>query len=136
MIHLTINTDGGSRGNPGEAAIGIIIKQEQKEDIKLGKKIGIATNNVAEYAAVIEALNYVENNYETCEVESQFVLDSELVVKQINKIYKIKDEKLRSMYEEIQAKLKKLKKYTFTHVLREKNKEADALVNAALDGKM
>lgn len=134
-MKVTVHTDGGSRGNPGEAAIGITV-EDQDGKTTLGKKIGITTNNTAEYTALREAVKIVVEKYKTCEVEVEFFLDSELVVKQLNGLYKVKDLNLQSMYKEIKEKTGNLKKVNFIHVPREQNKEADALVNAALDNKI
>lgn len=132
-MKLIVHTDGGSRGNPGPAAIGIVIENEANEKKTLHKTIGNTTNNIAEYTALQTAIDYMLENYNTCEVEVTFFLDSELIVRQMNKIYKVKDPTLKSMYEAIGAKLTKFSKVTFSHVYREHNKEADALVNSALD---
>ena len=94
---LLIFTDGGARGNPGPAAIGFIIKDNYGEVlVELGKFIGRATNNVAEYQAVIEALTWLKNNYQRKELSNDqidFFLDSNLVVNQLNGFYKIKTKK-------------------------------------------
>lgn len=132
-MKLTIHTDGGSRGNPGPAAIGIVIENENSSKETINKCIGNTTNNIAEYKALQTAIEYIESKYKTCEVEAQFLLDSELIVKQMNGIYKVKDPTLRTMYESIKGKLASFTNYTFAHIYREHNKEADALVNAALD---
>jgi len=134
MNKLKIFTDGGSRGNPGEAAIGIVIinKQDGRKITELSKCIGVATNNIAEYTAVLEALSWIEEN--VGESELNFILDSELVVKQLSGSYKIRNDKLKPIYFKIKEKIIGLGGIsTFTHVLREKNREADALVNKALD---
>ncbi len=135
-MKLTIHTDGGARGNPGPAAIGIIIEDESNEKTKIGKTIGDATNNVAEYLAVLTAIKEIKQKYGTCEVEATFYLDSELVTRQLNKIYKIKNEDLKKIYDQITNELSKDLKAQFIHVRREQNKEADEMVNAALDGKI
>jgi ribonuclease HI len=133
-----IFTDGGSRGNPGQAAIGIVIKDENNEILhEIGETLGVATNNTAEYTAVIHALKYVieQIKEKTCEVSLSFFLDSELVVRQLTGIYKIKDDNLNNLAMTINKLKKNFKNITFTHVRRELNKEADALVNKALDAK-
>lgn len=133
---LTINTDGGSRGNPGPAAIGIVIQTKDKEIIEtISKTIGTATNNYAEYTAVKEALSFLDKKLEskTCEVKIEFVLDSELVVRQLTGIYKIKDQTLLKLSQEIKQLATNFANISYTHVRREFNKEADALVNKALD---
>ncbi len=136
MKKLKIFTDGGSRGNPGEAAIGVVILNDD-DGTRVGEiseKIGIATNNVAEYKAVLRALEYAEENFG--ELQIDFILDSELVVKQLLGLYKVKNEDLKILYYSIKEKIISLGgEVSFTAVRREKNVEADALVNKALDGK-
>src|SRR3990172_8336640 len=122
MIKLTINCDGGSRGNPGPAGIGCLIVTD-KNHIKLSKYIDKATNNQAEYKAVIEALKYLNKNYANLEIEAEFLLDSQLVVEQLNERYKLKNEGLKPLFWQIGDLMAKLSgKITFTHIPREKNK--------------
>lgn len=130
-----IHTDGGSRGNPGPAAIGVVVDEKKaNNDIVNIKKykeyIGENTNNQAEYMAILWALNYCKNNNYK---EIECYLDSELVVKQLNKEYKIKDLGLSKIAAKIFIMKDFFDKCTFTHVRREFNKEADKLVNEALD---
>lgn len=133
---LTIFCDGGSRGNPGEASYGFVVQEDGETIYSEGKRIGIATNNVAEYSAVKAALEYLLKNSESV-TEIQFFLDSELVVHQLNNKWKIKNEVLRGFYFEIKKLEHELaKKISFTAVRREKNKLADAQVNLALDNKI
>lgn len=135
---LEIHTDGGSRGNPGQAAIGVVAKDNDKEVFTLSEKIGITTNNVAEYTAVIRALETIEM-MELYSEKIRFVLDSELIVKQITGLYKVKQPHLQELRNKIISQIKKLREanqiklLSFVNVLREKNKEADKLVNKALD---
>lgn len=135
MRNISIYTDGGSRGNPGEAGIGVFIKDEKQALAKIGKKIGIATNNVAEYAAVIEALSWIlENREKLNDFQINFFMDSQLVYSQIIGIYKIKNDNLRKLLFKIREKEAEIKlDINYNHIPREKNKEADALVNMALD---
>ena len=136
-MKLKIFTDGGSRGNPGEAAIGaVIINVENGQKIaELSKCIGIATNNVAEYSAVLEALDWVVANVGKSELE--FILDSELVARQLSGIYKVRDINLKRIYFMARQRIIELGGVSsFTAVKREKNREADALVNLALDNKI
>jgi len=135
-MKLIIHTDGGSRGNPGPAAIGVVIENGTDQKKTIHKTIGKTTNNIAEYTALQTAVDYMLENYKTCEVEAEFFLDSELIVRQMNNIYKVKDPALKSMYEAIKAKIPNFSKITFTHIYREHNKEADALVNSALDNQV
>jgi len=124
-------TDGGARGNPGSAAIGVVIyDQDNKIVKKISKAIGIATNNVAEYTALIIGLQALQDLKYT---EVEIFLDSELIVKQITGKYKIKDPKMISLHKKVMQILD-LISWTVTHVKRHLNKEADALVNKALDG--
>lgn len=135
---LEINTDGGSRGNPGQAAIGVIARNSGHRVFSLSEKIGETTNNVAEYIAVLRALEKIEEDKVYTE-KIRFVLDSELIVRQITGLYKVKQPHLQVLRKKIIDQTKKLrdsgqiKLMSFANVLREKNKEADKLVNDALD---
>lgn len=130
---LTIYTDGGARGNPGPAAIGIVMEELGKE---YSEFIGETTNNVAEYRAVIFALTKVRQILggdvsENTEIEVRS--DSELLVRQMNAKYKIKNEEIKNLFVEVWNRMQDFKKVSFVHTPREKNKAADALVNKALD---
>ncbi len=128
---LIIFTDGGSRGNPGPAAIGAVIKDAQGKLLaEVSECIGDTTNNQAEYQAVVAALREAKQFNAT---ELDFFLDSELVVKQLNREYKVKNQDLAPWFVKIYNETLNYKKVKFTHVRRELNKEADALVNKALD---
>ena len=131
--HLTIYCDGGSRGNPGHAAYGFVVLQHGKTIYEEGKKIGHNTNNVAEYSAVIGALKHLLSmNYNLSSIK--FFLDSKLVVEQLSGRWKIKNENLRSLHHTIKTlELSLSKKITYAHIPREKNTEADRMVNLALD---
>ena len=132
-MNLTIYTDGGSRGNPGLAAIGVVIEQGSEKKIEFGKRIGVATNNVAEYTAVLEALQYVQEQ-SLPSTDIHFFLDSLLVVNQMNGLFKVKDVNLQMLLQKIRSLEQQLhKKITYTHVPREQNREADKMVNLALD---
>lgn len=131
---LLVYTDGGARGNPGPAAIGIyVLDEDGKEIFKLGKKIGEATNNVAEYKAVIFALEMI-NKDENIKIKSiDFFIDSLLIVNQLNGYFKIKDGKLRELLFVVRQLEQKTKKNIFYHhIPREKNFIADSLVNSSL----
>lgn len=133
---LTIYGDGGSRGNPGEASYGFVVLDGKTVIYSEGKRIGIATNNVAEYSAVLAALNYLSTSKLEYEVVN-FFLDSELVVHQLNGKWKIKNEVLRGYFFKIKELQRDLqKKFTYTAVPREQNKLADEQVNLALDNKI
>lgn len=127
-------TDGGSRGNPGPAAIGIILFGEDDKLLWFDSKyIGNTTNNIAEYKAILHGLGiYSKMVNEIEEHELICSLDSELVVKQLNGEYKVKDANLREIYEKV-IDLKKEMNIKFKHVYREYNKFADKLVNISLD---
>jgi len=128
---LLIYTDGGARGNPGPAGIGIVIYDQQKKLISTHKRyIGEATNNQAEYQAVIEAL---EQAAALGAKAVKLVLDSELVVKQLRGEYKIKNQGLIPLVQKIFRLSNNFSSVTFTHVPREQNKLADKLVNEALN---
>ena len=129
MTKLVINTDGGSRGNPGPAAIGVILKST-KEMTKIGKYIGRTTNNVAEYSALIEALKTAKDLKAT---ELEFLLDSELVVKQLNGLYKVKNIGMNKLWKEIKALEKHFLRVTYKNIPRAQNVEADKIVNEVLD---
>ncbi len=127
---VRVYCDGGSRGNPGPAASGVVIKTTKNEEIiSLSEYLGIQTNNYAEYSAVILALQWLrENKYQNAD----FYLDSELVVRQLSGQYKVKNEGLKPLFQQIQMLLDGVNT-TFTHVYRSDNAEADAMVNECLD---
>lgn len=127
-------TDGGSRGNPGPAAIGCILFDEDDSLVDFyGKYIGEATNNEAEYKALITGLALAQkNNIKNLSC----YLDSELVVKQINKIYQVRHEAIKKHFIKIEELKKNFSEIQFIHVPREKNKFADKMVNIILDNKL
>ncbi len=135
---LEINTDGGSRGNPGPAAIGVYAASNGHQVFTLSETIGETTNNVAEYTAVIRSLEAIAEK-EIFTEKLKYILDSELIVKQITGKYKIKKAHLGELREQIVKLVNSLKEkgqiklMTFTNVPREQNKNADKLVNEALD---
>lgn len=137
MDTITIFTDGGSRGNPGPAAIGAqIVDAEGKVLKEVSEKIGNATNNFAEYVAVARGLQAAKEHFgkKTKELQFELKLDSELVKKQLNGEYQIKDVGLVPHFIEIHnLRVAHFPNLTLTHVRREFNKEADRLVNEALD---
>lgn len=134
---LNIFTDGGARGNPGPAAIGVFIRDDKDTKIAgFGKKIGVSTNNTAEYKAVIEALFWVIKNKEKLskDVEIIFFLDSNLVRSQIAGIFKIKNSHLRDLLFQVRQLESEIAiPINYSYIPREKNKEADKYVNLALD---
>ncbi|MDD4290035.1 MAG: ribonuclease HI family protein [Patescibacteria group bacterium] len=123
-------TDGGSRGNPGPGAIGGVLIQNEKIIKTFSKTIGHCTNNQAEYRAIIKGLE-IAKELEIKELEC--FLDSELVVKQVNREFKVKDKDLAVFFVKIWNMKQEFKRITFTHVPREQNSLADKLVNQALD---
>lgn len=125
------NIDGGSRGNPGPAAYGVVIRDPRGDVIaRLKKYIGHNTNNVAEYFGLIAALDYAQTHgIRALRVES----DSELLVKQMRGQYKVKSDDLRPLHERARKMAQAFALFRIDHVLRERNREADKLVNEALD---
>ena len=125
------NVDGGSRGNPGPAAYGVVVRDPRGEIVaRLKKYIGSNTNNVAEYFGLIAALDYAQNHgIRALRVEG----DSELMVKQMRGQYKVKSEELKPLFERAKKMSQTFESFRISHVYREQNKEADALVNQALD---
>lgn len=131
MRSVRIYTDGGARGNPGPAAIGIVIRDlESDEEIRHGEVIGVTTNNQAEYRALLWALQKAASlGIEQVEC----YLDSELVVKQMRREYRVRDQALGVIFLKVWNTLSAFRSVSFHQIPRSKNKEADSLVNAALD---
>lgn len=133
---LTIFCDGGARGNPGPAAIAFVVVVDGKILYKFAKAIGRATNNVAEYRAVIEALNWLKENPKIIHSPLSilhFYLDSQLIVNQLRGFYKIKDAKLRNLIIKIRGLEQEIGGKIFYHLVpRAKNQLADSLVNQIL----
>jgi len=128
---LEIFVDGACRGNPGPAAIGVVIKKDNEVIKEISRDIGNATNNIAEYSALICALKEAKDlKAEDIEVYG----DSQLVCRQVLGAYKVKHPNIIPLFEEVKGLIKDFKSFKLTHVLREKNKEADRLANMALDG--
>lgn len=125
------NIDGGSRGNPGPASYGVVIRDPHGEIIaRLKKYIGQATNNVAEYFGLIAALDYAD----THGIRALRILsDSELMVKQMRGQYKVKSEDLRPLFERAKKMSQTFESFRIEHIYREQNREADALANQAMD---
>ena len=122
--------DGASRSNPGDASIGVSISFDGKEIHTISREIGIATNNEAEYQALIDGLNYcIENSINEVDV----FLDSKLVIEQVKKNYKVKAHNLKEFNSQVENMIKEFKYIEFNHVYREDNKRADQLANLALD---
>jgi len=130
-IHLVAHTDGGARGNPGPAGYGVVIKDGQGNKVAaLSQYLGHQTNNFAEYQALIAALEYaVEHGPKALRVIS----DSELLVRQMKGIYKVKEPTLRDLHGRASQLVRQLEWFDIDHVLRGHNKEADQLANEAMD---
>lgn len=133
---LNVFTDGGSRGNPGDAGIGGVVFTANKSLLfEFSKYIGVATNNEAEYKALVHVLEWVLEFQDKEKFSNAvFHLDSKLVVEQINQNWKIKEPRMRTLAGKCWEIIEKISSDTsFVHVRRELNKEADLLVNQALD---
>ena len=137
MQKFIVHTDGGSRNNPGPAALGVVIANEKGEVLKkYGEYIGETTNNVAEYSAVIFALKKIKSVWGKKNAKNSSIeifADSELLVKQLNGEYKIEHPNIQPLFLQIWNLKIDFKKVSFSSIPREKNKEADRLVNEALD---
>lgn len=137
MEHIVIYTDGGARGNPGPAGIGVQIVGEDGSLLKeFGEYIGEQTNNVAEYTALIRALEELLKLFgpKLRDMRVEVRMDSELVVRQMSGVYKVKEPTLKTLFTRAATlRLEHIPNLIFTHVRREKNKRADELVNEAID---
>lgn len=138
MKTITIHTDGAARGNPGSAGIGAVIASETGEQLaEISEYIGETTNNYAEYEAVIRALETLKKQVgtkERADLSVTIKLDSELVTKQLNDEYQIKEETLFPQFIRVHnLRVKYFPRIDFVHVPREENKEADSLANRAID---
>ena len=129
--HLVAHVDGGARGNPGPAGYGVVIEDHHGRPVaKFSRYLGRRTNNFAEYSGLIAALNYaLEHKTSGLRVLS----DSELMVRQMNGVYKVRSPDLRPLYEEARRLTQQLQWFRIEHVRREQNAEADRLANAAMD---
>jgi ribonuclease HI len=130
---IKANIDGGARGNPGPAAYGVIVRDAKGEIIaELSDYLGIQTNNYAEYSGLLAALDFaVREKHLSLKVLS----DSELLVRQMQGRYKVKSPGLIDLYDRARALVRKLEHFSIDHVLRQYNKDADALVNQVLDSR-
>lgn len=128
---MIVNTDGGSRGNPGPGAAAAVLKDSNGVTVKeVGKYLGSCTNNEAEYHGLLLGLNMaLEEGAQDLTVN----MDSELVIKQLLGEYRVKNGALAVFFKQAKELEKKFKSVKYVHVMREKNKEADALVNRTLD---
>jgi ribonuclease HI len=129
---MVVNVDGGARGNPGPAAVGVVVQDEDGEVLEeIGERIGSATNNVAEYRALLLG---IERARALGATELDLVGDSELIVRQVTGEYKVKDSSLRELHGKVTRALAPFERWSIRHVRRDQNAEADRLVNEALDG--
>jgi ribonuclease HI len=137
MEKIIIYTDGGARGNPGPAGIGAVVSDESgKIILEVSRYIGETTNNFAEYEALITVLGEVKKIFgeKLRRIQIDVRMDSELVVRQLSGIYKVKEPALREQFSRVaNIRLEDAPNMTFAHVFREANAHADALVNKAID---
>ena len=134
MAHnkLIVYTDGGARGNPGPAAFGVVIGETYMH----GEYIGETTNNIAEYSGLVYALKHAKkgtDETDMAKVDLEVRMDSELIIKQMKGEYKVKNEGLKPFFLEAKKLISHFHSVSFVHIPREENKEADAMVNKALD---
>jgi ribonuclease HI len=131
MGKLTVNVDGGARGNPGPAAIGVVVRNDDGAVVEqVGETIGEATNNVAEYRALLRGLELAAAHGAD---EVELIGDSELVVRQIEGRYKVKHAGMKELHAQAKAMLADFDSWSIRHVKRAQNADADELVNEALD---
>jgi ribonuclease HI len=132
MSRVTVNVDGGARGNPGPAAIGVVLRNGDGSVLEeVGETIGEATNNVAEYRALLRGIELASGHGAE---ELELVGDSELVVRQVEGRYKVKNAGMKKLHEEVKRALRDFDSWSIRHVRRAENSDADRLVNEALDG--
>jgi ribonuclease HI len=132
VAKLTANVDGGARGNPGPAAIAAVVRDESGEVVaERGERIGRATNNVAEYKALLLGITLAS---ELGAEELELIGDSELIVRQVEGRYKVKHADMKELHAQVKKALAPFEAWSIRHVKRAENADADALVNQALDG--
>jgi ribonuclease HI len=132
VSRLTVNVDGGARGNPGPAAIGVVLRDAEGNVVEeVGEAIGEATNNVAEYRALLRGLELAAAHGAS---GVELIGDSELVVRQVEGRYKVKNAGMKELHEQVKRSLGEFESWSIRHVRRERNGDADRLVNEALDG--
>jgi ribonuclease HI len=133
-LKLVVHVDGGARGNPGPAAIGVVVSKPDGTVLEeFAERIGVATNNVAEYRALLRGVDLAQSLGAR---ELEIINDSELVARQLTGAYKVKHPAMKPLYEEAIAALRALDRWQIRSVPRAQNARADALVNAALDGEL
>ena len=131
MSRVTVNVDGGARGNPGPAAIGVVLREGDQVLEEVGETIGEATNNIAEYRALLRGIELAATHGAS---ELELIGDSELVVRQVEGRYKVKNAGMKELHEEVKRALREFDSWSIRHVRRAENADADRLVNQALDG--
>jgi ribonuclease HI len=132
VSRVVVNVDGGARGNPGPAAIGIVLRDGDGRVLdEVGERIGEATNNVAEYRALLRGIELAKTHGAE---ELELIGDSELVVRQVEGRYKVKNVGMKTLHEEVKRALREFDSWSIRHVRRAENGDADRLVNEALDG--
>jgi len=131
VSRFTVNVDGGARGNPGPAAIGVVLRADGEVLEEVGETIGEATNNVAEYRALLRGIELAAAHGAS---ELELIGDSELVVRQVEGRYKVKNAGMKELHEEVKRALREFDSWSIRHVRRAENADADRLVNQALDG--
>jgi ribonuclease HI len=132
MSRVTANVDGGARGNPGPAAIGVVLRDGSGTVLEeVGETIGEATNNVAEYKALLRGIELAAEHGAT---DLRLIGDSELVVRQVEGRYKVKHAGMKELHAEVMRALANFDSWSIDHVRRAENADADRLVNQALDG--
>ena len=131
MSRFTVNVDGGARGNPGPAAIGVVLRDGEEVVEEVGEAIGEATNNVAEYRALLRGIELAASHGAS---DLELIGDSELVVRQVEGRYKVKSAGMKELHEAVKRALRDFDSWSIRHVRRENNADADRLVNEALDG--
>ena len=132
MSRVTVNVDGGARGNPGPAAIGVVLRNGDGSVVEeVGERIGEATNNVAEYRALLRGIELAAAHGAQ---ELELIGDSELVVRQVEGRYKVKNAGMKELHAEVKRALGGFDSWSIRHVRRAENADADRLVNEALDG--
>jgi len=131
MSRFTVNVDGGARGNPGPAAIGVVLRDGNEVVEEVGEAIGEATNNVAEYRALLRGIELASAHGAS---DLELIGDSELVVRQVEGRYKVKNAGMKELHEAVKRALREFDSWSIRHVRRESNADADRLVNQALDG--
>jgi ribonuclease HI len=131
LSRVTVNVDGGARGNPGPAAIGVVVRNGDGRVLEeVGEAIGEATNNVAEYRALLRGIELAAAHGAA---ELELIGDSELVVRQVEGRYKVKNAGMKELHGEVKRALRDFDSWSIRHVRREHNADADRLVNEALD---